>query len=91
MTRVETKNSVDPTPALRYNIKIRFAAMTEKERLLLKDKIMKRSRISDSSYSRYINLRSNDTADIPAMVLKEFALCLNTSIEELFNEVPAAD
>lgn len=86
MTRVETKNSAPSTPALRYNIKIRFAAMTERERLGIKEKIMKRSKISDSSYSRYINLRSNDTADIPGLVLKEFAYWLNTSIEELFNE-----
>lgn len=79
-----TKTSTEAAP-LRYKIKTMLAAMPEPDRLRIKKRVLKATGISDSTYSRYLNQRQDDTTDIPAGVLHAFAVNLSTDMEDLFN------
>ena len=69
----------------RYRIKQIIDALPPNTYAEIKKHIKKVCKISDSSYSRYINMRDNDTADMPASVLKEFAKILHVSTDDLYN------
>lgn len=70
---------------LKYKIKLKLAELTEHQRLQVKRKVQKAMDISDSSYSRYINARTNETTDIPGVVLMCFADKLHCSVDDLYN------
>lgn len=72
-------------PTHKYNIKDKLSALPERRRLEIKASIMQSENLSESTYSRYINLRASDKQDIPATVLMRFARELNVQIEDLFN------
>lgn len=72
---------------LRYKMKYLLVVCTRKERTSIRNAVQLKTGISDSSFSRYINLRKTDNADIPASVLRVFAQVLGTTMEELFVEV----
>lgn len=84
--------SSNPAPnPLRYRIKPYLAGLPRHERLRFKRIIRAYTGISDSSYSRYLNLRRHDTGDIPARVLRAFAGLMNRTMEELFTETEKAE
>lgn len=68
----------------RYKMKYLFAVCTQKERMAIKKAVIEKTGISDSTFSRYINLQKADAADIPAFVLRAFAQVLETTMEDLF-------
>ncbi len=71
---------------LKYNIKTRLYELEESKRLRIKRKVFERcSKMSNSTFSRYINARDNDTIDIPGEVLKVFADLLHVEISDLYN------
>lgn len=71
---------------LKYNIKLKLAALTEPQRLKIQRKIRKEAgMIGAATYSRYINCRTNDKADIPGSVLQLFASHLHCTVDELYN------
>jgi len=71
---------------LRYRIKYLLAACTQKERVAIKGAVIDKTGISDSSFSRYINLRKADKMDMPVFVLRAFTEVLGTTMEDLFVE-----
>lgn len=70
---------------LKYKIKPKLAELTEVKRVKIKRKLTERTGISGTSYSRYINCRTDETTDIPGQVLLEFADLLHCDIDDLFN------
>lgn len=71
---------------LRYKMKYLLAVCTRKERVAIKDAVIDKTGISDSSFSRYINLRKADKADMPVFVLRAFAEVLDTTMGDLLVE-----
>lgn len=70
---------------LKYKVKLKLAELTEPQRLTVKKKLKKKTRISNASYSRYINARVNETTDIPGEVLACFSDLLHCSVDDLYN------
>lgn len=69
----------------KYNIKARLYAVTEDVRKRVQAEVMEKTEISRRQYSRYINLLKTESADIPSGVLREFALQLHCTTDDLFN------
>lgn len=80
------KIALEATSPLKYNIKTRLAALTERDRSLIHKRVRKAHGVAKSSISRYLNIRMSDSSDIPAGVLNTFAMCLNVQMEDLFND-----
>lgn len=79
-----TGNLINPRP-LRYNIAIRIAAFDRRVRRNIKKSVQEKMNVSDSTMSRWIHVRHDDSHDIPGQALLYFAHYLNTTVEELFN------
>lgn len=77
-------NTHTPRPRLRYRIKELLLPCTTAERTAFKAAILAATHISESSYSRYLNLRSGDAADMPAFVLRAFARQLSLPMDVLY-------
>lgn len=78
-------NFINPRP-LRYNITIRIAAFDRGVRRNIKKGVQEKMGVSDSTMSRWLHVRHDDSYDIPGQALLYFAYYLNTTMEELFND-----
>lgn len=78
-------NFINPRP-LRYNITIRIAAFDRGVRRNIKKGVQEKMGVSDSTMSRWLHVRHDDSYDIPGQALLYFANYLNTTMEELFND-----
>jgi len=74
------------TNPLRYNIDLRLKSFDRSIQSKIKNRVQRKMRVSESTVYRWIHCRQNDSADIPGVALLYFATCLNTTIEDLFNE-----
>jgi hypothetical protein len=71
---------------LKYNIKLKLAALEESQRVRIQRKIRKTfGGMGAATFSRYINCRTNDKVDIPGLVLRLFANHLHCTVDELYN------
>jgi hypothetical protein len=70
---------------LKYRINELLARLTEETRVKLKKKVTDKHGLSVTTMSRYLNIKKNDSQDIPADVLRTFAELLLVSMEKLFN------
>jgi len=70
---------------LRYRIKSLMGLLTPKEKAAIKEAILQENGIKLITYKRYLNLRKNDSVDMPARMLNHFAKLLGTTSDALFN------
>lgn len=73
------------TTALKYNIKLKLASLTEPQRIKAQKKVRAAHKLGKATYSRYINARENETTDIPGKVLETFATVLLCTVDDLYN------
>lgn len=78
-------NSLNDFLELRYNIKQRYYSLFPLKRKLLYDHIVPKY-CSKTSFYEYLEIKKTDSQDIPADVLKQFAICFNVSMEFLFTD-----
>lgn len=70
---------------LKYRVNEELAKLTEESRVKVKNKIKAECTISDTTLSRYLNIKKNDTQSIPSDTLRVIAERLNVPMEKLFN------
>ena len=70
---------------LKYRINEELAKLTEESRVKVKNKIKDECSISDTTLSRYLNIKKNERQSIPADTLRIIAERLNVPMEKLYN------
>ncbi|MBS1644890.1 MAG: hypothetical protein JST36_07625 [Bacteroidetes bacterium] len=76
----------ETNPTYRYSIKAKLVMLPYTQRVLIRKQIMRKFGVTKATLSRYVNLTTDETNDMPAMMLVEFSELLNTPTKNLINE-----
>lgn len=79
------KQAIKTKPALKYKLKELFGKLDAYQNNLIKSRIIEDTGITRSTLWRHENIKFDETADIPAVVLKSYAKNLGVAMEALFN------
>lgn len=69
--------------AFKYNLSRRLDKAGRRRALSIRRQIMNKHQVSASTYHRWLNLKADDTGDIPGIVLLCFAKLLEVQADQL--------